>query len=104
MEGRMIRHPDNSGIYKTVVILWISLSIASLILAIANWVQLHRRLKTSTDAVAIVDAADGIQKALLDVETAQRGFALTGDENFLEPFHKAEKVLPAQFNNFASMV
>ena len=100
----MSRHPDNSSIYKTVVVLWISLSIASVILAIANWVQLHRRLLASNEAVAIVDAADGILKALLDVETGQRGFALTGDESFLEPFNKAEKSLPVQFNEFASLV
>jgi signal transduction histidine kinase/CheY-like chemotaxis protein len=104
MKGLMIRHPDNSGIYKTVVILWISLSIASVILAIANWTQLHRRLKTFTDAVAIVDASDAIQKALLDIETGQRGFALTGDESFLEPFKNAEKALPRQFNDFAGLV
>ena len=98
----MIRRPDNS-IYKTLVVIWLSLSVASVILAAANWVQLHFRLKASTAAVAIVDAADGIQKSLLDVETAQRGFTISGDEAFLEPFSQAEATLPDQFVHFAEL-
>jgi signal transduction histidine kinase len=98
----MVRHPNNN-IYRTVIIVWLSLSVASVILAAANWLQLHFRLKASTNAVAIVDAAEGIQKSLLDVETAQRGFTIAGEETFLEPFNKAETVLPEQFSHFVDL-
>ena len=102
-QGRhMVRHPNNN-IYRTVIIVWLSLSVASVILAAANWLQLHFRLKASTNAVAIVDAAEGIQKSLLDVETAQRGFTIAGEETFLEPFNKAETVLPEQFSHFVDL-
>jgi signal transduction histidine kinase/CheY-like chemotaxis protein len=60
-------------------------------------------LKISALAVAVVDAADGILKSLLDVETAQRGFTISGDEVFLGPFAKAEAALPGQFDHFADL-
>jgi diguanylate cyclase (GGDEF)-like protein len=38
---------------------------------------------------------DRILDGLRDAETAQRGFVITGDEAFLEPYHQAERDLPA---------
>lgn len=98
------RSRANNNVYNLVVVVWLALSIASVILVAINWIQLHRRLKTSAEAVAIVTAADEILKSLLDVETAQRGFTISGDEAFLKPFNEAEAALPGQFDHFADLV
>src|SRR5262245_21126193 len=92
----MIRRPHNQ-IYRTVVLLWITLSLVSVFLSAMTWYQLRQALRNSQEGVAIKDTVDGILKSLLDAETSQRGFALTGDDTFLEPFHKAEASLPTQF-------
>jgi signal transduction histidine kinase/DNA-binding response OmpR family regulator len=92
----MIRRPNNQ-IYRTVVLLWITLSLISVLLSAITWYQLREALRSSQEAVAIKDTVDAILKSLLDAETSERGFALTGDDVFLEPFHRAEAALPRQF-------
>jgi signal transduction histidine kinase/CheY-like chemotaxis protein len=92
----MIRRPNNQ-IYRTVVLLWITLSVVSILLSAITWYQLREALRSSQEAVAIKDTVDDILKSLLDAETSERGFSLTGDDLFLEPLHKAETSLPHQF-------
>ncbi len=35
-----------------------------------------------------------VHDSLLDLETGERGYVITGDKNFLEPFNEAETNLP----------
>jgi signal transduction histidine kinase/DNA-binding response OmpR family regulator len=98
----MVRRPNNN-IYRTLVVVWLSLSIGSVILVAINWGQLHRHLKTSAHAADVVTSAGGILKLLLDLESAQRGFAITGDPAFLKPFENAETALVAEFDSFAQL-
>jgi signal transduction histidine kinase/CheY-like chemotaxis protein len=98
----MISRPNNN-VYKTVVVVWLGLSVASVLLAALNWVQLHRRLQTAAEAAAIVDSVEDIFKSLLDVETSQRGYVISGDEAFLEPFKQAEAELPGKFDRFLNL-
>src|SRR5256885_3987936 len=42
-------------------------------------------------------ALSAVRGALVDAETGQRGFLLTGDPRYLEPWHSAEMSLPARF-------
>ena len=44
----------------------------------------------------ILMAAERLLSSIKDLETGYRGFALTGVEMYLEPFHLAERVLPEQ--------
>ena len=41
----------------------------------------------------ILDASDDLLSALRDAETGQRGFLLTGDENYLDPYTKESSTL-----------
>src|SRR5687767_12565856 len=45
-------------------------------------------------ALAVQSAIDGTLSFLTDAETGQRGFILTGDEQFLAPHDSALKGLP----------
>src|SRR5687767_14536916 len=96
----MIRRPNNQ-VYRTVVLLWITLSLVSVLLSGITWYQLREALRTSREAVAVKDAVEGLLKSLLDAESSQRGFSLTGDDTFLDPFDRAEKSLPDQFEALA---
>ncbi|MGA2030111.1 MAG: ATP-binding protein [Verrucomicrobiota bacterium] len=53
---------------------------------------------------AIRDDLNGILKSLLDMETGERGYVITGNKDFLEPFIQAETNLPAQFNDLVNLV
>jgi signal transduction histidine kinase/CheY-like chemotaxis protein len=103
LRAKMIRSP-NKQVYKNVVLIWISLSIASVILSGANWFQLSRELKAATQATITQDSINALFQSLIDAETAQRGFTITGDETFLEPLNQAEARLPGQFDKLIGLV
>ena len=94
----------NNQIYKTVVVVWLTLSVASVILAAVTWVDLSRKLSNASEAVAIQEHIDTILRLLVDAETAQRGHTITGDERFLEPLNMGETNIPAQFERLVEIV
>src|SRR5882672_6584444 len=99
----MIPRPNNQ-IYKSVLVVWISLSIGSVILAAVNWLRLSNEHEAGIRATAIQDSLNGVMKSVLDAETAQRGFTIAGSEGFLEPLNEAEARLPARFDGLVELV
>ena len=52
----------------------------------------------------VISQANGTQKLLLDMETGKRGYLLSGDQTFLQPYTAAElRVIPA-LNSLARLV
>src|SRR5689334_16049234 len=100
---RMYRQFSNQ-IYKTVVVVWLSLSIASVILAAMTWFDLSRKLAEGSEAVAVQGELEAILRHLLDAETGQRGYTITGEESFLQPLLDAETNLPGRFERLAEFV
>jgi signal transduction histidine kinase/CheY-like chemotaxis protein len=94
----MIRDP-NKQFYKTVVVVWLTLSVASVLLAAITWVQLSSKLAAAREAVAVQEDLDAILKLLLEVETAQRGFTITGDATYLDPLSTVATNLPKRFDH-----
>ncbi|ALI98188.1 sensor histidine kinase [Rufibacter tibetensis] len=54
--------------------------------------------KFVSDSQNITRTSATLQRSLIDMETGMRGFLLTGNETFLEPYHSAADLLPSQFN------
>ena len=40
----------------------------------------------------VITGGKDLEKLMIDMETGQRGFLITGKDNFLEPFNQAQKV------------
>jgi CHASE3 domain sensor protein len=51
----------------------------------------QHRIETST---ALLTTNDELCNILLDAETGQRGYLLTGSEDYLEPYHRSRANLP----------
>jgi signal transduction histidine kinase/CheY-like chemotaxis protein len=102
MEQHMVRRTNNQ-VYKVVVAVWLTLSVASVVLAAMTWVQLSHRLSEARRAVAIREELDAVLSCLLDAETGQRGFTISGDEAFLGPLNDAAASLPARFERLAEL-
>jgi signal transduction histidine kinase/DNA-binding NarL/FixJ family response regulator len=98
----MYREANNS-IYRLVVVVWLTLSVSSCVFAAVTWFQLSRRLAESRESAAIHRELDGMARLLLDTETGQRGFALTGEEAFLEPLTTGNTNLPANFERLLEL-
>jgi diguanylate cyclase (GGDEF)-like protein/PAS domain S-box-containing protein len=55
------------------------------------------------ETLAVQVAIDGTLSLLKDAETGERGYLLTGDEQFLEPYRAARDGLPLQLANLESV-
>ncbi|SDH72933.1 sensor domain CHASE3-containing protein, partial [Pedobacter terrae] len=81
------------------VVLCLLLLITS---SIASYVSVYKQQKNresllkSKESISLVK---DILNFLLDVETANRGYQLTGQENFLEPFNKSLRKYPVLISN-----
>lgn len=53
--------------------------------------------------VEVLTAVSEVESALLDVETGSRGFALTGDTAYLEPYERGVAQLPARLGRLLSL-
>ncbi|HEY4417527.1 MAG TPA: ATP-binding protein [Verrucomicrobiae bacterium] len=89
--------------YKTIVILWITLSIGSVVLAAISWVQLSARLAKGRQMTSTRQDLDEILRYLIDAETGARGFVITDDTNYLAPFKAAATNVPAHFDDLVSL-
>ena len=92
---RVLKQP-NRPIYRTVVIVWLTLSVASVVLAAVTWMQLSEKLGEARSAVAIHSSAERVLRLMVDCETGARGFLLTGQDPFLQPFLAGETNLTSE--------
>jgi len=90
--------------YQLVVVAWLTFSLGSVLLALLSWHQLTAQMEAGKQTVAIRDGLNTILKSLLDLETGERGYVITGNKQFLEPFNQAETNLPAEFNRLVALV
>jgi signal transduction histidine kinase/DNA-binding NarL/FixJ family response regulator len=72
-------------------------------LAAITWWQLAAQLATTRTAVAIRQELDGVFKLLLDIESGERGYIITGNRKFLEPLGLDETNLPALFDRLTDL-
>jgi PAS domain S-box-containing protein len=63
-------------------------------LAYRAWTQFHSSNIEAARSREILEAVNGLLAGLLDAETGQRGFVLTGEERYLEPYEKGVQAIP----------
>jgi signal transduction histidine kinase/CheY-like chemotaxis protein len=90
--------------YKLVVVAWLTFSLGSVVLALISWHQLSARMSYGKQVTLTRDELHGVYNSLLDLETGERGYVITGAKSFLEPFTEAETNLPAHFENLVALV
>ena len=64
----------------------------------ATWYsnQLEQASQAQAHSVAVLDDAGDLLSDLKDAETGQRGYVLTGDESFLQPYSAVLESIPAR--------
>jgi len=76
------------------------------ILAVAGYFSGRRYLDASewvTHTFEVTEAIEQVLASTRDVEAAQRGFLLSGDAAFLEPYEQARVALPQQLRHLRSL-
>jgi signal transduction histidine kinase/CheY-like chemotaxis protein len=89
--------------YKLVVTAWLAFTLGSVVFALISWAQLSTDMAAGRRITETRDTLHGILESLLDLETGERGYVITGDKQFLEPFNEAETNLPPQFSRLAAL-
>jgi signal transduction histidine kinase len=75
-------------------------AFAVLLLAIGD---LRNSARLATDAREELAAADRVEKLVIDLETGVRGFVITGEERFLEPWSAAQIAFPKAADRLVSL-
>jgi signal transduction histidine kinase/DNA-binding NarL/FixJ family response regulator len=92
----------NSRIYTYLVTIWIALSLGGIGLGVVVWHNLSMSFEASVDSAQFRRSLREVFSALQDAETGERGFLLSGDESYLEPFKRAETEFPDRFEKLAA--
>ncbi len=75
--------------------------VAIAIIALSTYRSLDSRENAAEGVrhtLEVIQQLEGLMSALKDAETGQRGFLLTGDEKYLEPYANATAALPGNVN------
>ena len=56
------------------------------------------------DSADVIAQANGLEKILVDIQTGQRGYVLTGDESFLGPWDAGRAAFPAEARRLERLV
>ena len=86
-----------SGLLAVIV----GAAFAVLLLAIAD---LRESAARATNAREEFTVADGLEKLVVDLETGVRGFVITGEERFLQPWNEARVAFPRDADRLARLV
>jgi signal transduction histidine kinase len=73
--------------------LLVGAAFAVLLSSVADLRALERRARQSEE---VLEVANVLERQVVDLETAQRGFVITREESFLEPWRRAQAAFPAE--------
>lgn len=77
---------------KRVLIGFTITMLVLLVLGVYSYMSTQRLMDSASlesHATRVVNTAERVVKAMIDMETGQRGYILTGNEDFLEPYYDA---------------
>ena len=79
----------------------IATAFAVLLTSVADLRTSERRARESEEVLVV---ANRLERLVVDLETGQRGFIITGQERFLQPWHDAQVAFPDQARNLQQLV
>jgi signal transduction histidine kinase/ActR/RegA family two-component response regulator len=95
--SRLVGYAWERTIYAGIAIAVLVL-VAIAYLAYWSTDDLVETARLTTETNAVLDALDQVVGDLVDAETGQRGFLLTGDAAYLEPYHAASREIAADLS------
>ncbi|HEY1661518.1 MAG TPA: CHASE3 domain-containing protein [Verrucomicrobiae bacterium] len=84
--------------YIIVLTAWLILSLSSMAFALVSWSRLSARMDAGRQINDLREELNETLGLLLDAETGERGYLLTGDRNFLGPYYFAQRELSPHFD------
>src|SRR5579864_2960182 len=69
-----------------------------------EWRHYSRSNAAAEQTRAVVDSVDAFITSLVNAETGQRGFLLTGEDRYLEPYNQAIQEIPAELSTLSRLL
>jgi signal transduction histidine kinase/DNA-binding NarL/FixJ family response regulator len=89
---------------KSMLVLFAGAMILSaFVLSVIVWVRLNASVGKRVEVRTLAIEWEKLVSMLKDAETGQRGYLITGDDKYLQPFHAAAGALPAQFQKLTEL-
>jgi signal transduction histidine kinase/CheY-like chemotaxis protein len=99
----MLRQPKYAAVYQLAVGVWIALSIACVLLAAVSWARLSQTIVAVQHWDAVGPQLNQILQTMVDSETGVRGFLITENTNYLDPYNRAQSSYKTEFDNLATI-
>ncbi|HXC35936.1 MAG TPA: ATP-binding protein [Candidatus Acidoferrales bacterium] len=99
----MFYNPRYRAIYQLAVGIWLTLSIAGVVTASVYWIRLSHSIADVKRWDAVSSRLDQILQTMSDSETGVRGFLITGDTHYLEPYNRAQSSYSNEFDNLVAV-
>ncbi len=77
--------------------------VVQFVLVLQSFGSIRHDTREQQHAEQAVVAAVRLEKLILDLETGMRGYVITGDTLFLQPYESARRLLPAQSTRLTSL-
>ncbi len=78
--------------------------VAVFVLLLVSVVDLRRSSRLARHSEQVLATSNGLEKTLVDLETGARGFVLTGQDRFLEPWRSGLVAFPADAQRLEGLV
>ena len=91
---------------KRVRVVFSMTLIVLTVLGVFSFTSMQRLIQTArllSHASRVINNAELVVKSCVDIETGQRGYVITADENFLEPFHESSGIIENYLDNLDSL-
>ncbi len=108
-DGRAPRSPwrIRTGLPGGVIASYVAKTLAIVVLAFLSYRSLVGRrenAEVSDRTSAALDEVERVLSSLKDAETGQRGYLLTGEEDYLEPYRTAVSTIPMGMANLRALL
>jgi len=97
------RQPRLPTRLRTVFAVAVVVTLAAALMLLFSLTSLHATMQHLDALREIEDSLQRLQSSLLDAETGQRGYLLTGRPAYLDPYLKAKTVYPQMLAHLAGM-
>ena len=77
--------------------------LGAILLSWQDWKIFRGAMAQSRHARSVLDANETLLSALKDAETGQRGFLVTGDKQYLEPYQQALALIPGALTRLTAL-
>src|SRR5262245_42988506 len=77
--------------------------VLTILISYQGWIEFGRANEHIRHARQVIEGTEALLSSMTDAETGERGFLLTGNRRYLEPYEKSLLVAPGQLRNLATL-